>query len=179
MLWIDCPGYPGYKISPYGEVLSVKNPDKPILIKQEDFIYEKPDRFGNYYKRFTPVKNGKIKHVRIHRLIAEVFCKKPININKSKLVVHHKDGNRANNNYLNLEWTTIEKNSNIGFSDHEGKMRNHLDKVRPNVKLNKQKILEIKKLLKNGITQTKIGKLFNVQQNTISRIKTGKRWKWV
>ena len=47
-------------------------------------------------------------------------------------------------------------------------------------KLNKDSVLEIKKLLKrNVLTQKEIAECFNVSQPTISDIRTGKSWGWV
>lgn len=42
----------------------------------------------------------------VHRLVAEYFCDKPDGCD----VVNHIDGNRLNNFYRNLEWTTQRKN---------------------------------------------------------------------
>jgi hypothetical protein len=43
----------------------------------------------------------------VHRVVALVFCEKPI----GKNFVNHKDMNKANNNYLNLEWVTSKENN--------------------------------------------------------------------
>lgn len=48
--------------------------------------------------------NGK--HERVHRLVAYLYCENPNNYN----VVNHKDGNKLNNHYTNLEWCTAEHN---------------------------------------------------------------------
>ncbi|MBT2690643.1 helix-turn-helix domain-containing protein [Bacillus sp. ISL-47] len=49
----------------------------------------------------------------------------------------------------------------------------------PRSKLNENQVREIKKLLKKGISQSKIADQFNVQQMTISKISQGKSWKHV
>jgi len=50
--------------------------------------------------------NGKQKNKSVHRLVAEAFLPNPENLP----YVHHKDGNRLNNNLENLEWVTEQDN---------------------------------------------------------------------
>ena len=55
----------------------------------------------------------------VHRLVAMAFCKgyKPV------LTVNHKDENKDNNCYLNLEWLTTEDNVRYYF------MRRRMEKL--------------------------------------------------
>lgn len=67
----------------------------------------------------------------IHRLVALKYCKKPDHLKEidfSELSVNHKDGNKANNHYTNLEWCTVYENNkhvrdnklnDISKSNHE------------------------------------------------------------
>ena len=56
---------------------------------------------------------GKGIHKLIHRLIAEVFLI-PTLIHKAE--VNHKDGNKLNNNLLNLEWVSSSYNKHHAFA---------------------------------------------------------------
>lgn len=56
----------------------------------------------------------KYKNIRLHRLIAHIFVKKPINFN-NEFVVNHIDNNRFNNNINNLEWCSAKENTRKYF----------------------------------------------------------------
>lgn len=51
-------------------------------------------------------KNGYRQCVAVHRIIALAFCPNPNNYKE----VNHKDGNKLNNHYSNLEWCTRSYN---------------------------------------------------------------------
>lgn len=85
-----------YFISSKGRIVSLYY-DLPLVMS--------PFIDNNGYKRVTICKH----HKRIHRLVAEAFIE---NDNpKEKKVVHHKDGNKRNNDVSNLEWVTYSKNT--------------------------------------------------------------------
>lgn len=58
------------------------------------------------YRRVTLSKNNKRRIFPVHRLVAEAFIENP----DAKPFVNHKDGNRRNNHYSNLEWCTAKEN---------------------------------------------------------------------
>ena len=60
--------------------------------------------------RVELLKNGKIKKIRVHRLVAEAFISNPNDFPE----VNHKDENKKNNCVENLEWCTSEYNTNYG-----------------------------------------------------------------
>jgi hypothetical protein len=61
----------------------------------------------NGYKVITITCNKKSYNFLVHRLVAMAFLELP----KEKLTVNHKDGNKHNNHYLNLEWATMLENN--------------------------------------------------------------------
>ena len=85
----------------------------PYLINRDGRLWSMHrDRFleptldsGGYLHTIL-CNNGKKKGVRIHRLVAEAFVDKPY----PDLCVNHKDGNKTNNHYENLEWVTMGEN---------------------------------------------------------------------
>lgn len=107
--WKDIKGYEGfYQVSNLGNVRSVER-----IVCYSDgrkFKYHSQKRkFGvNDGYLFVPLtKDQKAKNRYVHRLVAEAFIDNPYN----KKYINHKDYNRANNVYTNLEWVTAKENT--------------------------------------------------------------------
>jgi predicted transcriptional regulator len=150
-------------------IYKIKNsPAKYLDI--EKILKQSIDKNG--YSYVTLYKNGEGKHKYVHRLVLETFigpC--PLGMEGC-----HNNGNPPNNSLNNLRYDTPKGNS--------------LDKVKhktllygsrcPWTKLDEGKIREIKKLLKEGkLTQREIAERFNVCQQAICDINTGKTWKHI
>lgn len=111
-IWKDIPEYEGlYQISNYGRVKSLdtiinckgaRNIDKHL--RHGRILKQSLNQKGYYYVNLS--KNGKIKNVRIHRLVAKCFVDNPSNLK----LINHIDGNKENNYYINLEWCDYSHN---------------------------------------------------------------------
>ena len=64
---------------------------------------------GNQYLNILSKKNaeGKRKHLKIHRLVAEAYIPNPLGLP----CVDHKDRNKLNNDYRNLRWVNHSQNN--------------------------------------------------------------------
>lgn len=88
-----------YEVSNHGRVrrIHIKTPPK--------YLKANVDKYG--YFRVDICKNCIVKHFLIHRLVAECFI--PLVDDKTK--VNHKDGDKQNNYFKNLEWCTVKENN--------------------------------------------------------------------
>ena len=107
----------------------------------------------------------------VHRLVAIAFVPNPY----SKLEVNHKDGNKLNNYFNNLEWCT--RKENVQHSVNAGSI--FRDGVHPLAKITLSKVIEIKKQLSDGIKQCEIARQHNIKQYTVQNISSGKTWKHI
>lgn len=125
-----------------------------------------------YYQVGLRKPNSKRKTVSVHRIVAEVFCKK----GQGKNVVNHLNGKKTDNRAINLEWTTKSENEK-----HAVKLGLRSDCVGERNFSNKLKEDQVRKIIKNpnNKTQKELAKEFGVTQSCISNIFTGKAWSHV
>ena len=103
--WRDIQGYEGkYMVSNLGRVksLNYRNNGKEGILKGV--------ANGNGYLEVILFKEGKGKHYRINRLVAQAFLPNPDNLPE----VNHKDENKQNNCVENLEYCSKLYNINYG-----------------------------------------------------------------
>lgn len=138
--WIEIEDYGRLKISEYGDVYGINN-----YLKMRAKSVDKDGYFRTNIKYRNPHydKNGLKRKYRTlfnHRLVAQCFIPNPDNLP----VVNHKDGNKQNNHYTNLEWCTVEYNNNHAI---ESNLYNKIDfkgETNPKNKLNREQVLEIR-----------------------------------
>lgn len=163
-----------YSVSSCGKV---KNSHSGKILKQ------RLCRIG--YARHNLYSNGQIQTFKVHRLVAEAFLgRRPIN-----WVINHKDGNKLNNDILNLEYVTCQENAthamNTGLlkppsGDSHFLRKNPERRLRGSrhggSKLKENDIISIRERLLLGESQSTIAKAFHVSAAMISCIALGKNW---
>ena len=121
-VWKDIPNYEGlYQVSNYGRIKSL-NYNKT---KKERILIPYSNKKG--YKIIVLSKNGKMKHIQIHKIVLNTF--KPLlkqkeikkmpnelNIDITKIQINHIDKNTSNNKLNNLEYCTNAYNINYSQS---------------------------------------------------------------
>lgn len=106
-----------YEISSSGNIRSVT---RDVLHSKKKSYYIKksnPMKFfnnGNGYMYVTTSCNGVRKNVYIHRLVCEAFHERTDGFD----YVNHKDGNKSNNHYLNLEWCNHSHNIRHAYKNN-------------------------------------------------------------
>lgn len=111
-IWKPIQGYEGlYEISSYGNVASL-NYNRTGVRK---ILRPRPSANGYYFVGLH--KDNKEKMIPIHRLVAIAFVENPNGYN----VINHKDENKRNNNFENLEWCTCKYNINYSLKNRGGK----------------------------------------------------------
>lgn len=138
---------------------------------------------GSFRKLSSPVclkyyavklsNKGKVKHCFVHRLVAEVYVDNPEN----KDFVNHKDGNKLNNNYDNLEWVTFSENIQHAFDTGLNKGFVGVENAR--AVLNDADVVQIYKRLQLGEKSKDLAEEFGVERTAISKIKRKELWQHV
>lgn len=109
-IWKDVIGWEGlYSISNKGNFKrlskTIKRSNGVVINLKEKLIkgWKNDDGYINVELNI----NNKSKKVQLSRLVAQSFVDNPENLPQ----VNHIDGNKTNNNYLNLEWVTSRENN--------------------------------------------------------------------
>lgn len=168
--WIEISDYPGrFMVSEDGRIKSlsriVNRRNGSHHVTKEIIKAQRINKFGYCTIYLSIDKN--YRHLFVHRIVAEHFIsKRP----SDKHFVNHKDGNKQNNHYTNLEWVTVSENHKhayrMGLMSQKGE--NHASN-----KLNNKQVMQI---FNSKSTHSQLSKKFKVSQATIGNIKTGATW---
>ena len=155
--------YPGYFVTEDGDVYTSKRGplrklSTPVCLK---------------YHAVKLSHKGKVKHCFVHRLVAEAYVDKPDN----KDFVNHKDGNKLNNIYTNLEWVTFSENIQHAFDT--GLNKGFVGTENFRAILNDLDVVQIYQRLQLGEKSKALAKEFGVEATAISKIKRKELWKHI
>lgn len=147
--------YINFLIDENGNILNSKT--KRILKKS---IFK-----DGYYHITLPLgKRGRVKSIRLHKAVAETFIPNP----QKYPIVHHKDENKLNCFYENLEWTDQKTNTRYhwekesettDFYNNRKLTRNDVEYIRRN---------------KGIISSRELAGMFNVSKTTIFNVQNHK-----
>ncbi len=108
--WKTITNYHEYEISNKGRI---KYPIRKG-IKPYKMIITYGGNSSDGYKTFNLKNHNGKKNIAIHRLVAQEFISNPNDYN----IVNHKDGNKKNNCFDNLEWCTRSQNTKHAYDNN-------------------------------------------------------------
>jgi DNA-binding XRE family transcriptional regulator len=149
--WKKIPGYSNYSVSDLG---TVRNDKWGRLLK--------PHRIRAMSSSVQLCNQGRVKQVRVARLVAAAFLPPPDHPSNQ---LAHVDGNTTNNAASNLRWVTCA----------EFRMK---ARACARQKLTLAQARELRALYaRGGITQTTLATRYGVDQSTVSSLVRGRTWK--
>ncbi len=164
-IFLPIPDYEGYyEISNTGKVRSNLRIDCKGRLRKSQKRKTAIDKFG--YEKLCLSMAKKNKNFFIHRLVAMAFLPNPNNY----LEINHIDGNKLNNNSINIEWCSSSQNAK-----HSRKIGLHPE-IAETHKFASLRNNEAIAIFKSELSYKILSEIFNTSQMNISRIKTGKTW---
>lgn len=136
-IWKPIVEYEGlYEISNYGRVKSLKRvvylKNNRTRIQNERYLLLHKN--SNGYLQARLCKNSVYKIFSVHRLVAQAFIPNKFNLPE----VNHKDENKENNYFENLEWVTRKYNMNYKDIQRRIHKTNRLERQRKIAAKNKK-----------------------------------------
>ena len=172
-IWRDVKGYENeYSVSNSGKIKSkVRIYNYNNLSVQRDKQILNPSFDINGYFVVGLCKNGFMRTIKVHRIVAIGFLQNPNNLPE----VNHIDGDKSNNKVENLEWSTSRDNKLHAF--RLGLMVARKGSDCNLAKLTENDILEIRKIsINTTLTQREIAEKYGITQQQISKIIRRQRW---
>jgi NUMOD4 motif/HNH endonuclease len=165
-IWKDIKGTDGkYQVSNYGRVKSFCNDKTKGKIL-------KPGNIRGFYS--VTLRINRLPHsFLVHKLTAESFIPKD---SSNQNVVIHLDWNKQNNHVSNLQWVSKNESYKRMFKKFldDNKKSNRI--IRRNAKLKEEDVKLLKSMLKRGVKQNVIAKLFAISEMQVTRIKKKVNW---
>lgn len=150
-----------YIISNYGEVYSE-------ITKK----FLKPSIASHGYYNVNLYVDGHKFTKTIHTMVAETFI--PVRM-EWEIIVNHKDGNKLNNYYKNLEWCTYSHNNKHAIENGlNSKPPTGNGEKNPFSKYTDSQIENVCKLMEKGYKNTQIIEITGIPRDTIVDIRLGR-----
>jgi hypothetical protein len=168
-VWKPIPGYEGtHEASSHGRIRSVDRTidtvqrGKVVRVSYKSKIYKTDQSISRSGYRQYPIFRDDTQFV--HRLVALAFLGLPSD--GDRVVVNHKDGDRLNNHYTNLEWVSHAENNR-----HARMFLKKGGKLKP-FQIEQMFIMNMA-----GVSPPKIAKAFDVFPKAVLNVLSGETWR--
>lgn len=122
-----------------------------------------------YYRLTLITDDGETKYYRVNRLVALVYC---AGFTEDK-VVNHKDGNKLNNLFSNLEWVSVSENTIHAI-------QNELQTKVGGYDISSIEVVhEVCRMLEQGYRNSDISTILNISTTRIQEIKNKTHFKFI
>lgn len=152
-------GFEGYFVNDKGEVFSNKRGGLKKLKTQSNV---------DGYNVVNLYKGGKYHHKRVARLVAEAYLPNPLDLP----VVNHIDQGRTDDSLDNLEWCTVQQNSQYSIAKHP-------ERWKALAKITTEQAHDVCRMISEGARNKEIVEGLDVPLDTVKHIRNGKTWKEV
>ena len=167
--WKDIKGYEGlYQISSFGRV-------KSFVVSNTGRIRKGVLALGYPQVQLKGKGDNTMETKKIHRLVGEAFIPNPNNLPE----INHKQGNREDNRYWNLEWSSPSDNVKHAYRvlGKKNNLSNQVSENHYNASFKNEDILKMREMYSSGnYTQKQSAEVYNKKSGIINRILTRKRW---
>lgn len=124
------------------------------------------------YKRIAlSTESSKLKKFLAHRLVAIFYIDNPLNLP----VVNHKDANKLNNHYKNLEWTTVQ--GNVDHAYENGLVKAAAGEDHYQTTIDNATAVEIYKSYLKGVSNSAAMSKYGISRGTAERIRNRRIFK--
>ena len=166
--------YPNYYVTEDGRIVSTKRvagrDGKGVCTTHKE-LSTLHNQTGYCMVNLTKDKQSKTRY--IHRLVAQAYLENPNNLPQ----VNHKDGNKDNNHYTNLEWCTALHNNLHAINS--GLREGQKGETNSQAKITESQAIDIIILILEGLSNIEIADVFNLHDRYISLIRGKKRWTYL
>lgn len=162
--WFVIKGFEGlYEINKAGRIKSFQR-KVPIILKE----------YVNLVG-YVQVTLGRKNKLLVHKIMATTFLENPNN----KQTVNHINGIKTDNRIENLEWSTYSENNKHAYATKLKIPYLRNGEMNPRNKFKKEDILEIRRMIKDGVPYNNIMSIFKISRGSVSGIKYGRTWAWL
>ena len=147
-------------VADYENLYFVSEDGRVFSHKTKKELKSSLDRRG--YARVWLYKDNLRKEKSIHRIVATAFVE-----GNRCLTVNHKDGDKKNNHYSNLEWVSNADNMRHSFSQGLRSIENMGRKRGKSFAIKEDVLVEAFKEINSGTSVRKTAKKYNVERTTL------------